>query len=801
MKKKKIEVGKELKGIVTAASIFSVAAILVLIAFPHLASASAVGRNYDGVGGVLTYEGELPRDANRESRSISVYEGEEIRFKNAVGDHVDVIVSGPYDGDGDKRSGCMDYPVKANKSWGSRGMKTGYFFKVVEKARPEIGCWFAVDRHTFSLKLEEDKVQEKESFDLALKTNNKKQGVMELTIEDKDGYSIMNDNGQDIYKVLVHYTGREFDSDPVDAKGEPVYGVVHDANGKLVFSTSQLNMNAGKYSIILKDHATGVKEDVDIEVEKIYLEVDTDEEVLKGKDIEIVIESSFYEEEVDVTVGTFYNKSVTLDEEGKKKVRIPTEDIDYGRYKITVKAHGMWDTRYVKIKKCGTSIEVPGDAIVGDIVIIDGASESGDLAVFVIDDVFRGEATITDDDFKWYWDTSGELEGGKEIKVFTLSKHVPFTIGENVSDDWQRKEGVDASASIFLFPPILSMTVPKHIAESDEVVISGIGTGTDHVYIIVINYKGEVISPMSENASVVTAARTPVEDGEWTEFIGELDIGDYAVIALCEGRDGRTDLIENGEWVIGGENKTLDERVVILTDGSAGSDDLFMLFNFTIEPAYISFNPIENVRIGEPLAITGKTNRESGTEIAIWVIEGSTILPAVITMVEWPTADHGVFTATIDTTGAVPGIYTIKAYAGEGNTDTATVGIVAPPPPAPEVSISTDRNEYSPGDVINTTVRLSNPTDEAQNMLFKLYFVIPVHNNWTVIEQKRINMSANSDQSSTISMPVADLGNESFCGCHVASLADTRTKKVVSVDTTAWIYLPGTESEAKHQQK
>jgi len=48
------------------------------------------------------------------------------------------------------------------------------------------------------------------------------------------------------------------------------------------------------------------------------------------------------------------------------------------------------------------------------------------------------------------------------------------------------------------------------------------------------------IFPASENASVVTAARIPVEEGEWTEIIGELNIGDYAVIALCEGRDGRT---------------------------------------------------------------------------------------------------------------------------------------------------------------------------------------------------------------------------------------------------------------------
>jgi len=49
-----------------------------------------------------------------------------------------------------------------------------------------------------------------------------------------------------------------------------------------------------------------------------------------------------------------------------------------------------------------------------------------------------------------------------------------------------------------------------------------------------------MIFPASENASVVTATRTPVEEGEWTEIIGKLDIGAYAVIALCEGRDGRT---------------------------------------------------------------------------------------------------------------------------------------------------------------------------------------------------------------------------------------------------------------------
>ena len=108
--------GIQMKNIIAFAAVITVVMAVVLIAFSSLVSASAVGRTYDGVGGVLTYEGELPRDANHESRSIPVYEGEAINFTNQAGRRVDVIVSGAYEGDADKRSGCMDYPVKANKS-------------------------------------------------------------------------------------------------------------------------------------------------------------------------------------------------------------------------------------------------------------------------------------------------------------------------------------------------------------------------------------------------------------------------------------------------------------------------------------------------------------------------------------------------------------------------------------------------------------------------------------------------------------------------------------------------------------
>ncbi len=662
--------GMQMKNVIAFAAVIIAVMAIVLIIFSSLASADAVKRTYDRVGGVLTYEGAIERNANLESRSIPVYEGEEINFTNQKGVSVDVIVSGAYEGDADKRSGCMDYPVKAGKSWDSSGMRTGYFFKVVEEGTEldEIGCWFSLEKQSFSLKLEKNKVQEKESFYLSLKTNDKEQGVMDLTIEDKDGYSIMNDKSQDIYEVLVHYTGREFDSDPADAEDMPVCGIVHDPDGKLVFNTSQLNMNAGKYEIILKDHATEVEKDVDIKVEKIYLEVECDEAVLKGKDIVIVIESSFYEEEVTVTFGKEDPMPLTFDEEGKKKVKIPTDDLDYGRYKVTVKAHGMWDTRYVTIKKCDTSIEVPDDAFVGDIVHIEGNSESGDLAIFVIDDVFEGEATITNDKFKWDWDTSGELDGYRGIEVFISNEYAkkPFPVGDSVSDDWQREEGVDASASIILFTPTFSMTVSESVAKGDPVVINGTATGTDHVYIIVFNYKGKVMYPPGVPGNDVPATRTPVDDSVWTETIDKLNSGDYVVFALNEGEDGVTEAVD-GKWVIGGECKTMEQRVAILMDEvtTAGSDDLYELAYFAVTMPRVRLTVQETVKIGDPISVKVETNVKDGVAAFVSLLSNADIIDEITVKVQNGRAD-----ASFNTNSLQPGKYVVTgSIKGEAYTE------------------------------------------------------------------------------------------------------------------------------------
>ncbi len=646
-----------MKKVIGVAAVITVIMAVVLIAFSSTVSADAVERTFTKEGGVIIYNGTCPTKADSDPIKISAYEGEKIYFKSKTSRYsYNVTVSGPYKSDGKSVSGCADYSVEKNEPWDSEGMKTGYFFKVYDAEGD--GCWFSVDKHSFRLKLEDTKVQEKASFNLTLKTNNKKGGVMKLTIKDDEGYSITNANGTDIYEVLVNYTEREFTSDPA-------CGIKHDAEGKLVFNTKQLDMKKGKYTIILEDYATEVDDDVTITVEKWYLEMECSDEVVKGwEDIVITLQSSYYEKEVNVTVGNFYNKSKKLDEEGKRRIKIPTENVDYGRYKVTVEVVEFpecAETRYVQIKKGKTSIELPETfATVGDIVHIEGTSDYGYLAVFVIDDVYKSDAAIVDDKFGWYWDTACELDGYYGIEVFILDdRPTEISIGDEVSLDWQREKGVDASASIFLNYPAVSMTVSKCIAKGDPVVISGTAAGADHIYVIVFNYRGDVVFPYTENMSAVNAVATPVEESKWTETLSALDFGEYTVIALDKGEDGRTRAInENGEWEIGGESKTLEQRVAILMDAITfvGSDDLYVKACFSVSAPEVILTVPETVEIGTAISVNAKTNMREGEKAFISLSQNSSIIKK-----NSPEVKNGSVTASIDTSGLrlLPGKYNV----------------------------------------------------------------------------------------------------------------------------------------------
>ncbi|MHC1610543.1 MAG: hypothetical protein ACXQTW_02920 [Candidatus Methanospirareceae archaeon] len=656
--------------------IFQIASVIILIMTVVLitssspASASLIERTFTPTGGNITYEGGFAKEPEDEPAAsiLTVYSGEKIVFLNATNVSLPVIVSGPYTKKGEKYSG---EPFKSKRldpveEWDSEGKK-GYF-KVEETISGE-GGWFEVIEHSFTMELvgERERVQEGRNFSIRLRENEKEGGVMKLTIEDDEGYLIMNEKGTDIYEIPVDYTETEF-TGFADAS---VDGIEITEDKELLFDTSKLGMDAGKYTIILEDYATEADDDLKIEVEEKYLDVECDEEVVMGGDIVIIIKSSFYKEQATVTVEDIPEEEgrhvVTLDEDGKKKVKIPTEDLGYGTYKITVEVSEMKETRYVKIKRGGSSLEVPDNATVGDIVHIKGTSDSGDLAVFLIDDTFKGEARISDGKFEWDWDTRGELAGYREIEVFMVDAH-DFSVGDRVSDEWQRVEGVDASAGIFLLLPIFSMTAPEEIAEGDEAVISGRATGTDQVYIILIDHEGEVVFPSNG-----IARATPVEGGTWEERISDLETGRYVVISMVKGRDGETNAIEDGEWAAGGEGKTMEQRVAILKDAmtSAGSDDIFELAYFSVSTPQVSLNLPETAEVGDEIRVTAETNIKDGEKAFLSLSSNSNIVKTTSALVA-----NGSIHTSIDTSGLQPGRYKVGVYIGGRASDEEEVILV-----------------------------------------------------------------------------------------------------------------------------
>ena len=166
--------------------------------------------------------------------------------------------------------------------------------------------------------------------------------------------------------------------------------------------------------------------------------------------------------------------------------------------------------------------------------------------------------------------------------------------------------------------------------------------------------------------------------------------GYYDIYVLCTGCSGM-----DGEWGMTSESDleaALDKRYGIpsLTTGiittktqaeigdiledliyGAGSDDLMVKDRLKVETPYVRLDPVAAVSVGEPLVVTGTSNRQEGYAIVVTCKDGKELDPATVPIT------NGTFTATFDTTGAKEGEYTVKADDGDGHTDEAIVYICA----------------------------------------------------------------------------------------------------------------------------
>ncbi|MGC9444243.1 MAG: hypothetical protein ACP5E9_04850 [Candidatus Methanospirareceae archaeon] len=670
---------------------FALLITVVLIAGDSVVTGSLVARTFTASGGIITYEGLFADEPKKEPATniLTVYSGEKVAFQHAPNGSLPVVVTGPYTKSGEKYSGVplTKETVDSGMVWESGG-KSGEGYFNVEDANGE-GGWFEMIEHSFAVDLAENRelVQEGTRFQLRLQGNEKEAGVLKLTVEDDDGYSIVTANGTDVYEIPVTYNATGF----AGFVTVPVEGIRVTAEQELEFDTTIVTMDAGAYHVRLEDDATEAECTKELTVEERYLTITCPDEVVMGRELIVIVTSSFYNDVATVIIGRAPDVSmvfnVTLDDEGKKKLKIPTAELDYGKHRIAAEVEELQATTYITITRAAVGVHVPEQALVGDLVPIVGDATAGDYAVFVIEGRYTGEARIRDELFEWEWDTRGAPSGCLEIEVFILDAATSFEIGDDVPETWRDENNVDATMSIFLHNPAFSMHAPESLAEGEVLIVYGTAAGTDHVYLIMITAEGEVVFPPG-----CQARATPVKGGTWEEPIHELRSGRYHLIGLHRGKDGLTEAIEDGTWVVGGSGKTAPQRLAILEHelNAAGSDDLFALATFTVSSPEVSLIVPAVIAGEEGLTVTAETNVGDGERAFISLSSSSEIIMETATRVT-----NGTVRANFNCSTLQPDFYTLRVDIGGRASDEIEIQLVErhenegslkePPSTAPEL--------------------------------------------------------------------------------------------------------------------
>jgi PGF-CTERM protein len=154
--------------------------------------------------------------------------------------------------------------------------------------------------------------------------------------------------------------------------------------------------------------------------------------------------------------------------------------------------------------------------------------------------------------------------------------------------------------------------------------------------------------------------------------------GTYLVAVLSRGIDGEygdnlgpslPDALANKYSDMA--TKTQDQVIAMLKamTSEAGSDDLIWMGGIKVATPRVLFDPIASVGVGEPLVVTGKSNRKEGY-IIIVACKGPVELAPHTVKVE-----NDTFGCVFDTTTATTGEYIVKADDGDGHTDEVEVFI------------------------------------------------------------------------------------------------------------------------------
>ena len=438
------------------------------------------------------------------------------------------------------------------------------------------------------------------------------------------------------------------------------------------------------------------------------------------------------------TVGTFNHSignggkrtyTVYFNKTGSYKVKV--EDMDSGEE----------DTVHISVVKKKVTFHMPDTCVIGNDLVINGTSTAGDTVDIAIDDVIVKTDIPIDENgiFKKELptpDTRGTgVEDDIEIEAFINTNYV---VGQRIADF-----NDDGSTTVSMVSGGLTVQSSSEAAAlGDSFILSGTAPGSDAVDIIVVAPRGgggkgvdpsnSALNGLPSGITYETASTSGKSDAFSIEVNVQknADTGIYLVFVLSPGKDGvygrldTGDLLEGLKTTYAGRDlknlagKTQEQLEAIITDatiGTAGSDDFMKVLRIKIGERMVKLDPVADVEIGSDLVITGISNRE-GRSINVKVTGPADLGKKTVSVT------NGAFTATFDTSEALPGEYTIEVDDRDGHTDATSVNITtevsATPAPTPTATVTATPTPESSASIPTpapTTNSSSNPTSNPEN--------------------------------------------------------------------------------------
>jgi hypothetical protein len=105
------------------------------------------------------------------------------------------------------------------------------------------------------------------------------------------------------------------------------------------------------------------------------------------------------------------------------------------------------------------------------------------------------------------------------------------------------------------------------------------------------------------------------------------------------------------------------------------------------------------------------------------------------------------------------------------------------------VSVSTDKTDYQPGDIMDTTITMTNTFNTSKTVTLYWWLTIPQFDYRTVMLAQPFILPPDYNTSLIIPVPIGKWGNSAFGSVWGVGFFD-KENKIIAWDTTGWNYVP-----------